>query len=264
MFLQAWEDKFKEQILKLRNEELIWLSKVLYRRAYNTVVFWMSPVFVSTATFVTCLFMGTPLIASNVFTALATLRIIQEPIRLIPDLVANAIQVISLGTIISVAIAKVTTLRRYLYIYIYIKMALIEFLFLIARCQVRISLDRIAKFLQEDELQPDAVVRKDHWKTSDYAIEFEEATLTWDPDVAIPTLRNLTAKIKHGQRVAVCGAVGCGKSSFIQAILGEMPKLSGLVCKQTNKVISVSSSGQEPVTLAIKVHTSLFKCLWKT
>lgn len=184
--LQAWEDKFKEQILKLRNEELIWLSKVLYRRAYNTVVFWMSPVFVSTATFVTCLFMGTPLIASNVFTALATLRIIQEPIRLIPDLVANAIQ-------------------------------------------VRISLDRIAKFLQEDELQPDAVVRKDHWKTSDYAIEFEEATLTWDPDVAIPTLRNLTAKIKHGQRVAVCGAVGCGKSSFIQAILGEMPKLSGLI-----------------------------------
>ncbi|KAG0571068.1 hypothetical protein KC19_6G208800 [Ceratodon purpureus] len=185
--LQAWEDRFKEQILKLREVEMNWLSKVLFRRAYNTVVFWLSPVFVSTATFTACLFLGTPLNASNVFTALATLRIIQEPIRLIPDMVATVIQ-------------------------------------------VRISLARIAKFLQEDELEPDAVFRNDSLKTSDYAVELEQATLSWDPDSGAPTLKNLSVKIKRGQRVAVCGAVGCGKSSFIQAILGEMPKLSGSIC----------------------------------
>lgn len=91
--VQAWEDRFREQILKLREVEMKWLSKVLFRRAYNTVVFWLSPVIVSTATFTTCLFLGIPLNATNVFTALATLRIIQEPIRLIPDMVATTIQV---------------------------------------------------------------------------------------------------------------------------------------------------------------------------
>ncbi|KAG0587214.1 hypothetical protein KC19_2G148800 [Ceratodon purpureus] len=179
-FVQAWEDRIKEQILKLREVEMNWLSKVLFRRAYDTVVFWLSPVFVSTATFTACLFLGTPLNASNVFTALATLRIIQEPIRLIPDMVATVIQ-------------------------------------------VRISLARIAKFLQENELEPDAVVRNNLMKTSDYAVELEQATLSWDPDSGAPTLKNLSVKIKRGQRVAVCGAVGCGKSTFIQAILGEMP-----------------------------------------
>jgi ATP-binding cassette subfamily C (CFTR/MRP) protein 2 len=94
-FVQAWEDRFKEQILKLREVELKWLSKVLYRRAYNSMVFWLSPVFVSTVTFTTCLFLGKPLTASSVFTALAALRIIQEPIRLVPHMVATIIQVSS-------------------------------------------------------------------------------------------------------------------------------------------------------------------------
>lgn len=73
------------------------------------------------------------------------------------------------------------------------------------------------------------MVRNYLLKTSNYAVELEEATLSWDPDSEPPTLKNLSVKIKRGQRVAVCGAVGCGKSSFIQAILGEMPKLSGSV-----------------------------------
>ena len=56
-------------------------------------MFWLTPVVVSTAAFTTCLILGTPLTASNVFTALATLRLVQEPIRLVPDLVATIIQV---------------------------------------------------------------------------------------------------------------------------------------------------------------------------
>lgn len=96
-------------------------------------------------------------------------------------------------------------------------------------CQVQISLARISKFFQEDELQSDAVVRNDFFKASNYAVEFEDATLSWDTDSVLPTLRNLSVKIKRGQRVAVCGEVGCGKSSFMEAIIGEIPKISGSV-----------------------------------
>jgi ABC-type transport system involved in cytochrome bd biosynthesis fused ATPase/permease subunit len=95
--------------------------------------------------------------------------------------------------------------------------------------QTRISLARVSKFLQEDELQTDAVVR-DFFKSSEFAIQFEEATFNWEPtETTKPTLKNLNLKVKHGERVAICGEVGAGKSSLIQAILGEIPKVSGVV-----------------------------------
>ena len=41
---------------------------------------------------------------------------------------------------------------------------------------------------------------------------------------AIHTLRNLNLKIKKGELVAIVGSVGCGKSSLLSAVLGEMHK----------------------------------------
>ncbi len=43
---------------------------------------------------------------------------------------------------------------------------------------------------------------------------------------------SLTVNINEGSLVAVVGQVGCGKSSFISAILGEMVKLQGSVNTQ--------------------------------
>ena len=42
-------------------------------------------------------------------------------------------------------------------------------------------------------------------------------------------LRSLNLHIKPGQLIAVVGQVGAGKSSLIQALLGEMDKLAGSV-----------------------------------
>ena len=44
-----------------------------------------------------------------------------------------------------------------------------------------------------------------------------------------PLPLSLNLHIKPGQVVAVVGQVGAGKSSLIQALLGEMDKLSGSV-----------------------------------
>ncbi|CAM0912877.1 unnamed protein product [Alopecurus aequalis] len=90
--LYAWEGHFKNVIEGLREVEYKWLSAFQLRRAYNSFLFWSSPVLVSAATFLTCYLIKIPLDASNVFTFVATLRLVQDPIRSIPDVIGVVIQ----------------------------------------------------------------------------------------------------------------------------------------------------------------------------
>ncbi|KAL3689443.1 hypothetical protein R1sor_015752 [Riccia sorocarpa] len=181
--VQAWELRFLEEIGKLRQEEMRWLRSTQLQRAYKSFIFWMTPIFVAVATFSTCVFLNIPLNASSVFTALATLRIVQEPIRALPDIIAAVIQ-------------------------------------------AGVAMGRITIFLQEDELQADAVDRSPV-KRGDTAISMHKAVLSWESDAATPTLREIDFEVEHGQHVAVCGPVGAGKSSLLYSILGETLKLSG-------------------------------------
>ncbi|KAI9161684.1 hypothetical protein LWI28_019712 [Acer negundo] len=90
--LYAWETHFKNAIENLRKLEYKWLSAVQLRKAYNSFLFWSSPVLVSAATFGACYFLKVPLSASNVFTFVATLRLVQDPVRSIPDVIGVVIQ----------------------------------------------------------------------------------------------------------------------------------------------------------------------------
>uniref|UniRef100_A0A2N9FH87 ABC-type xenobiotic transporter n=1 Tax=Fagus sylvatica TaxID=28930 RepID=A0A2N9FH87_FAGSY len=83
--LYAWEKHFKNAIEGLRKEESEWILAVLSQKGYYLILFWSSPILVSIATFWSCYFLGIPLSTSNVFMFLASLRIVQEPIRMIPD-----------------------------------------------------------------------------------------------------------------------------------------------------------------------------------
>ncbi|CAM0912871.1 unnamed protein product [Alopecurus aequalis] len=90
--LYAWEAHFKKVIEGLRESEYKWLTAFQLRRAYNSFLFWTSPVLVSAATFLTCYLLKIPLDASNVFTTVATLRLVQDPVRSIPNVIAVWIQ----------------------------------------------------------------------------------------------------------------------------------------------------------------------------
>ncbi|XP_059662249.1 ABC transporter C family member 10-like [Cornus florida] len=83
--LYAWETHFKNVIESLRKEETKWLSAAQLQKGYYLVLFWSSTVIVSAVTFWACYFLSIPLNASNVFTFLATLQLVQQPIRSIPD-----------------------------------------------------------------------------------------------------------------------------------------------------------------------------------
>ncbi|XP_048548789.1 ABC transporter C family member 10-like [Triticum urartu] len=90
--LYAWEAHFKKVIEGLREVEYKWLSAFQLRRTYNAFLFWSSPTWVSAATFLTCYLLKIPLDASNVFTFVATLSLVQEPVRLIPEVIGIVIQ----------------------------------------------------------------------------------------------------------------------------------------------------------------------------
>ncbi|KAF5179060.1 ABC transporter ATP-binding protein/permease VMR1 [Thalictrum thalictroides] len=90
--LYAWETYFKNVIEVLRKRESKWLSAVQLQKSYNIFLFWISPILISATTFGTCYFLGIPLKASNVFTFLSCIRLVQFPIMSVPDVLGAVIQ----------------------------------------------------------------------------------------------------------------------------------------------------------------------------
>lgn len=84
--LQAWDSHYLQKLVDLRKTEHNWLWKALRLTALSAFVFWGSPAFISVITFGGCLLMGIPLTAGRVLSALATFRMLQDPIFNLPDL----------------------------------------------------------------------------------------------------------------------------------------------------------------------------------
>nr|DAD18192.1 TPA_asm: hypothetical protein HUJ06_019655 [Nelumbo nucifera] len=183
--LQAWDAQYLHKLESLRKTEYSWLWKSLRLSAISAFIFWGSPTFISVVTLGACILMGIPLTAGRVLSALATFRMLQDPIFNLPDLLS------------------VVT-------------------------QAKVSADRVASYLQEDEIQIDTVVfcPKDE---TEFEIEISTGNFSWNPESERSTLKGIELKVKRGMKVAICGTVGSGKSSLLSCILGEIPKLSGMV-----------------------------------
>lgn len=59
-------------------------------------------------------------------------------------------------------------------------------------------------------------------------VHVEDGTFSWSPE-SPPFLRNINFKAEGNQLVVVVGAVGCGKSSLLAALLGELHTIGGKV-----------------------------------
>ncbi|XP_065873323.1 putative ABC transporter C family member 15 [Euphorbia lathyris] len=90
--LYSWESTFLNRLLQLRETERNWLSKYLYTSSAIAFLFWASPTLVSVITFGVCILLKTPLTTGTVLSALATFRILQEPIYNLPELISMAAQ----------------------------------------------------------------------------------------------------------------------------------------------------------------------------
>ncbi|RVW57753.1 ABC transporter C family member 3 [Vitis vinifera] len=94
--------------------------------------------------------------------------------------------------------------------------------------QTKVSLDRITSFLRLDDLQSDVIERLPKG-SFDTAIEIVDGNFSWDLSSHNPTLKDINLRVCRGMRVAVCGTVGSGKSSLLSCMMGEVPKISGIL-----------------------------------
>ncbi|KAG6759096.1 hypothetical protein POTOM_035563 [Populus tomentosa] len=90
--LYSWEPTFFKKLLQLRETERNWLRRYLYTSSAMAFLFWASPTLVSVITFGVCIILKTPLTTGTVLSALATFRILQEPIYNLPELISMIAQ----------------------------------------------------------------------------------------------------------------------------------------------------------------------------
>uniref|UniRef100_A0A8C7K8T0 Canalicular multispecific organic anion transporter 2-like n=1 Tax=Oncorhynchus kisutch TaxID=8019 RepID=A0A8C7K8T0_ONCKI len=95
--------------------------------------------------------------------------------------------------------------------------------------QASVSLKRIQDFLSHEELDPESVDRNNTGKHGhNSSVTVVNGKFTWakqDP----PALHNINLMVPQSSLLAVVGHVGCGKSSLVSALLGEMEKLEGQI-----------------------------------
>ncbi|KAK9460193.1 P-loop containing nucleoside triphosphate hydrolase protein [Lipomyces oligophaga] len=188
--LYAWEQSFIDKLNEIRNNQE--LRNVRQKGIYSATSNFLgscSPFFVSCATFATFVW------TSN------------KPLS--TDIVFPALTLFNLLSIPLTMFPQAAT-------------ALVESL---------VSLKRLSTFLLTEELQPDAVRKLDPlYGLGDISVSAEKGTFLWNRlgngDAA---LRNISFQARVGELSCIVGRVGSGKSAMLQAILGDLYRVSGSV-----------------------------------
>ncbi|KAJ2602288.1 Transporter of the ATP-binding cassette (ABC) [Coemansia sp. RSA 1286] len=249
----AWEPQFEKQVAHVRNGELSVLRKRYMVLTFTIVIFFMAPAFITLTTFgVYTKVMEKQLTASIAFTALALFKTLRAPIDQLPDFISFALQ-------------------------------------------TKVSLDRVAKFLSEEETpkyELSKITRKARevavhgdrrpsfaevvgatdigfinacfsWKSAAVAASSSAMTTTSVTATAVGStddvpaaagettpllsadmvananiaaasasnfeLSDLTVSFPVGKLSIIAGPTGCGKTSLLMALLGEMRLTAGQV-----------------------------------
>ncbi|GMR36740.1 hypothetical protein PMAYCL1PPCAC_06935 [Pristionchus mayeri] len=94
--------------------------------------------------------------------------------------------------------------------------------------QAIVSNRRLKSFFTSEELDDSNVTKNPNADSSLNSVEFSGVDAAWDEhDSARATLRDINAVVKRGSFISVVGTVGCGKSSLLSAMLGELTRVRG-------------------------------------
>ncbi|KAI9711951.1 MAG: hypothetical protein M1828_001750 [Chrysothrix sp. TS-e1954] len=96
--------------------------------------------------------------------------------------------------------------------------------------EASVAIKRLRDYFTADELQPDAVVVEPSVeKTGDESVRIKDGTFTWNRYENKSVLESLDFSTRKGDLSCIVGRVGAGKSSFLEALLGNLFKTSGKV-----------------------------------
>ena len=96
--------------------------------------------------------------------------------------------------------------------------------------EASVAVNRLTDYFTAEELQPDAVSFQDPVAhTGDESVRIRDASFTWNRYEKTPVLDNIDFSVRKGELSCIVGRVGAGKSSLLQAIIGDLWKLEGEV-----------------------------------
>ncbi|XP_040207675.1 ATP-binding cassette sub-family C member 10 [Rana temporaria] len=188
----TWEEHFARQLTILRRKELRSLRAIKLLDAVCVYLWAALPVLVCIITFVTYVLLGNQLTAAKVFTTLALVGMLILPLNNFPWVLNGVLE-------------------------------------------AKVSLDRIQSFLElPDQNMLTYYNMEAPPKGGATAVEMQNALFSWGAAFKddVERSKSLQISIGHlsvpkGALVAIVGKVGCGKSSLLAAITGELTRRRG-------------------------------------
>ncbi|KAG6381932.1 ABC transporter [Boletus reticuloceps] len=192
----SWEIPFSKRISEYRKLETVHTRTLLFFRAGLSGFAFSLPTLAAVITFITYSMTGHSLSAANVFSSLTLFQLIRVPLLSLP---------MALGSIVDAS----------------------------AACK------RLYEVFEAETSDETVIINKD----LGVAVRIADADFTWDgpptrykdPNIQpvdmanIFALRGVDMEIPRSKLVAIVGAVGAGKTSLLQGIIGEMRWITGTV-----------------------------------
>lgn len=191
--LYGWATPFKQKLDHIRNDqELRTLKKIGVSQAFASLAWTSTPFMVSCSTF--------------------AVFVLTQDKPLTTEIVFPALTLFNL-------LASPLTMMP---------------MILAALVEAGVAVGRISSFLAADELQPDAIKREPAVANiGDVSVKITTGYFTWNKnDTDNVCLKNINFSATKGSLSCIVGRVGSGKSSFLQATLGELWKIKGEVVLQ--------------------------------
>ncbi|KAF7881233.1 uncharacterized protein EAF02_007124 [Botrytis sinoallii] len=96
--------------------------------------------------------------------------------------------------------------------------------------EASVAVKRLTSFFTAEELQSDAVILKGPIEDDgEESLTIRDATFSWDRHSDRNVLQDIHFSAHKGELTCIVGRVGAGKSSFLQALLGDLWKVKGQV-----------------------------------
>ncbi|XP_056311754.1 ATP-binding cassette sub-family C member 9 isoform X3 [Danio aesculapii] len=251
--LYAWENIFCDRVEETRGKELTSLKTFALHTSMSIFMNAAIPIAAVLATFVTHAYIEeVRLSPAKAFASLALFHILVTPLFLLSTVVRFAVKAL-------------------------------------------VSVQKLSEFLQSDEIGDDswrngdmcmslevgkkykyqgdtkAINRKGRYRmdnyeqpvrrqlrpseTEDVAVQVNDGFFTWGSNLS--TLSDINIRIPTGQLTMIVGQVGCGKSSLLLAMLGEMQTISGKVYWSNKNRYSVAYAAQKSWLLNATVEENI-------
>ncbi|KAG1708710.1 hypothetical protein DVH05_022336 [Phytophthora capsici] len=227
MKFYAWEDSLAQRVEKLRVKEVALLRKFHMYQVVNTVMLFLTPSFVSGVTLGIYVLIHHTITVVEAFTLVAMVNICRTALNQLPQAVAG------------ISKAKISY----------------------ARLDAFLTSDEVAVqplLLTQDKSTPSnqsPLLGQDDTPVGRGRISIRDASFKWpttsktdvvvvtpadgeekavvDPEIDCFTqgfkLEGVNLEVERGALVMIVGKVGSGKSSLLSALLGEMPRTSGVL-----------------------------------